>query len=61
MYTNQTDKAKGDALKGFLSYILTDGQDLANDVDYAELPDGLQAEGHRPARQHRSAPGHLSG
>ncbi len=42
VYTNQTDKAKGDAIKGFLTYILTDGQDLAEAVDYAELPDSLR-------------------
>ncbi len=42
VYTNQTDKAKGEAIKGFLTYILTDGQGLANAVDYAELPDSLK-------------------
>ncbi len=42
VYTNQTDRAKGDAIKGFLTYILTDGQDLANAIDYAELPDSLR-------------------
>ncbi len=42
VYTNQPDKAKGDAIKGFLTFILTDGQDLANPVDYAELPASLR-------------------
>ena len=42
VYKNQTDKAKGEALKGFLEYIVTDGQDLAEAVDYAKLPDALQ-------------------
>ncbi|MEA2685146.1 MAG: phosphate transport system substrate-binding protein [Actinomycetota bacterium] len=44
VYKNQTDKAKGDAIKSFLTYILTDGQDLANPVDYAELPDALKTK-----------------
>ncbi len=42
VYKNQTDKAKGEALKGFLTYVLTDGQDFANEVLYARLPDALQ-------------------
>ena len=40
-YKNQTDKAKGEALKGFLTFILTDAQALANSIDYAKLPDSL--------------------
>lgn len=40
-YTKQTDAAKGKALKGFLSYILTDGQKLALTVNYAPLPKAL--------------------
>ena len=42
VYKKQTDKAKGDAIKGFLNFILTDGQDLANDANYAKLPDSLR-------------------
>ena len=38
VYKTQTDKAKGAAVKSFLRYMLTDGQKLANDVDYATLP-----------------------
>ena len=41
VYQTQTDKAKGEALKGFLDFLLTDGQDLAEEVDYAPLPDSL--------------------
>ena len=37
-YKNQPDKAKGDALKAWLSYIVGDGQKLAADNDYAALP-----------------------
>ncbi len=38
-YKNQTDKAKGQALKAYLSYIYGDGQGLAKDNDFAKLPD----------------------
>ena len=41
-YKNQTDKAKGDATKAWINYVLTDGQDAANAVDFAELPDSLK-------------------
>ena len=41
VYTDQTDAAKGNAIKGFLNYIYTDGQKLAPSVDYAPLPKGL--------------------
>ncbi len=37
----QTDKAKGEAIKGFLNYIYSDGQKLASSVDYAPLPKPL--------------------
>ena len=38
VYKNQPDKAKGEALKAFIQYALTDGQTLAAKVDYAALP-----------------------
>jgi len=41
-YAKQTDKAKGQALKDFLNFILTDGQQLAQPVNYAPLPDSLR-------------------
>ncbi len=37
-YKNQTDKAKGEALKAFLAYLVGDGQKLAEENDYAKLP-----------------------
>jgi phosphate transport system substrate-binding protein len=40
-YTKQSDNAKGQALQGFLSYIYGDGQNLAQEVDFAALPDSL--------------------
>jgi phosphate transport system substrate-binding protein len=41
IYKNQSDATKGNAVKGFLSYILGPGQELANDAGYANLPDSL--------------------
>ncbi len=40
-YVKQTDKVKGDTLKAFLRYMLTDGQKLAPSIDYAPLPKAL--------------------
>jgi len=37
-YATQSDAAKGAALKGWLTYILGDGQKLAKTVNYAALP-----------------------
>ncbi len=42
VYEKQTDKNKGTALKDFLNYVLTDGQALANQAQYAALPDSLK-------------------
>lgn len=41
VYAKQADKAKGDALKAYLEYLLGDGQTLAPTVDYAPLPTDL--------------------
>lgn len=41
VYKNQTDKAKGTAVKAFLGYIYGEGQSLASSVDYASLPASL--------------------
>jgi phosphate transport system substrate-binding protein len=38
VYKNQTDKAKGEAIKGFLNFMLTDGQALNESVNFAKLP-----------------------
>jgi phosphate transport system substrate-binding protein len=35
------DARTGDAVKGFVRYVLTDCQDEAGDVDYARLPDAV--------------------
>jgi phosphate transport system substrate-binding protein len=42
VYKNQPDKAKGDAIKSFLRFVLTEGQRLAPTVDFAALPSTLQ-------------------
>ena len=36
--------AIGNALKGWINYLLTDGQDLAAGVDFAPLPASLQQQ-----------------
>jgi phosphate transport system substrate-binding protein len=42
IYKTQTDAAKGNALKAFLRYVLTDGQgSVAKDNDYAPLSSTL--------------------
>ena len=38
VYKNQTDRAKGEAVKGFLNFLLTDGQALNESVNFAKLP-----------------------
>jgi phosphate transport system substrate-binding protein len=42
LYEKQTDKAKGTALKSFLTFALGDGQQLAAEANYAALPSSLQ-------------------
>jgi len=41
VYKDQTDAAKGQAVKSFLNYIYKQGQALAGSVDYAPLPKAL--------------------
>lgn len=38
------DPAVAELVKGFLTFLLTDGQDLAEEVGYAALPDGLRQQ-----------------
>jgi phosphate transport system substrate-binding protein len=38
MYSKQKDRAKGEALKKFLQWVLRDGQTYARQLDYAPLP-----------------------
>jgi phosphate transport system substrate-binding protein len=42
VYAKQTDKDKGTAIKGYLKYLLGDGQKLLKDLDFAPLPKALQ-------------------
>jgi phosphate transport system substrate-binding protein len=44
VYTSQPDQATADALKGWLGFILTDGQKTASSVGYAALPCSLQTK-----------------
>jgi phosphate transport system substrate-binding protein len=41
VYAKQPDPAKAALLKAFLTFLVTDAQDLAADNDYAPLPDSL--------------------
>jgi phosphate transport system substrate-binding protein len=42
--TQYADAAKKDAVKGFVTYILNEGQELAPEVDYAPLPAELKTK-----------------
>jgi phosphate transport system substrate-binding protein len=42
VYAKQTDRAKGDALKAYVTYLVKDGQSLLSGIDYAPLPKSLQ-------------------
>lgn len=44
VYTTTSDATKAQAIKGWLTYLLTDAQALAADVDFAPLPADLQAK-----------------
>lgn len=41
VYKTQTDAAKGEATKAFIEFILTEGQTIAPEVNYAPLPSAL--------------------
>ena len=41
-YTKPVDKAKGAAVKAYFKYMVTDGQKLIPEIDYAPLPKALQ-------------------
>ncbi len=41
VYADQTDKVKGETVKAFLRYLLTDGQKVASEIDYAPLSKSL--------------------
>lgn len=42
--TTYADQATLDNVKGFITYLLTEGQDLAETVSYAKLPDELREQ-----------------
>ncbi len=44
VYKKQADAGIADALKGYLNFMLTKGQELAPTVGYAPLPAELQAK-----------------
>jgi phosphate transport system substrate-binding protein len=43
-YTKPADKAKGAAVKAYFQYMVTDGQKMIPELDYAPLPEALQAK-----------------
>lgn len=42
VYAKQTDKTKAAAVKAYLKYLLTDGQRILAEIDFAPLPKDLQ-------------------
>jgi phosphate transport system substrate-binding protein len=42
LYAKQTDHAKGEALKKYVTFLVKDGQKLLSEIDYAPLPQNLQ-------------------
>jgi len=42
VYAKQTDAGIAAALKGWINFVLTEGQTLAADADFASLPTSLQ-------------------
>ena len=42
VYTKQTDKNKANALKSYFKFMITDGQKLIPDIDFAPLSKNLQ-------------------
>jgi phosphate transport system substrate-binding protein len=42
VYAKQTDRAKGEALKKYVTFLVKDGQKLLGEIDYAALPQSLQ-------------------
>lgn len=42
IYAKQGDKAKGTAVKAYFTYMLTDGQKLLAEIDFAPIPKALQ-------------------
>jgi len=42
LYAKQTDRAKGEALKKYVTFLVKDGQKLLSEIDYAPLPQNLR-------------------
>ena len=42
VYAKQADKDKGNAVKGYVKYLIGDGQKLLKDLDFAPLPKSLR-------------------
>ncbi len=44
VYERQADATRGNAVKAWINYVLSDGQVLAPTVDFAPLPEGIQRQ-----------------
>jgi phosphate transport system substrate-binding protein len=55
VYARQTDRAKGEALKAYLTYLVKDGQSLLTEIDYAPLPANLQEKAVKQVEKVRIA------
>ena len=44
VYATYSDQTMVDNIQGWLTYVLTEGETLANSVDFANLPSGLQQQ-----------------
>jgi phosphate transport system substrate-binding protein len=44
VYVDQPDQSTADNLQGWITFVLTDCQDIAADVDFAKLPSSLQED-----------------
>jgi phosphate transport system substrate-binding protein len=51
VYAKQADHAKGEALKGYLKFLLKDGQKILSEIDYAALPVTLQEKAIKQLEQ----------
>jgi len=51
VYAKQADHAKGSALKGYLKFLIKDGQKMLSEIDYAALPASLQEKALKQLEQ----------
>jgi phosphate transport system substrate-binding protein len=42
VYAKQSDRARGEAVKAYLQFLITDAQTLLSEIDFAPIPKELQ-------------------